>query len=191
MIKVQNYTVAEDLLNRLINQEEESELELLKTDYLKDFLHNYDYNYANVSDTGKKLHTLLMTTRAQKEIKGGRKLLEAWLSNGGSLGEQKLFTLLTMLGFPVERVKSMQKLSNNIENYFITLKRPENGRKLNYKHPIAAFGSAAMEEGFRVVCLYGKYDATSLIDTFKEIGFAKHTIVLLDYPLSDLSLIHI
>lgn len=185
MIQVQNYTVAEDLLNRLINQEEESELELLKTDYLKDFLHNYDYNYANVSDTGKKLHTLLMTTRAQKEIKGGRKLLEAWLSNGGSLGEQKLFTLLTMLGFPVEQVKNMQKLSNKIENYFITLKRPENGRKLNYKHPIAAFGSTAMEEGFRVVCLYGKYDATSLIDTFKEIGFAKHTIVLLDYPLSD------
>lgn len=185
MIQAQNYTVAEDLLNRLINHEEESELELLKTDYLKDFLRSYDYNYTNVSDTGKKLHTLLMTSRAQKEIKGGRKLLESWLSNGGNLGEQKLSTLLTMLGFPVERVKSMQKIFNKIENYLITLKRPENGRKRNDRHPIAAFGSTAIEEGFRVVCLYGKYDASDLIDTFKEIGNAKHTIVLLDYPLSD------
>lgn len=185
MIEVQNYTVAEDLLNRLIDGEEESELELLKTDYLQDFLKNYDYNYANVSDMGKKLYTLLMETRTQKERKGGRKLLESWLSNGGgSLGEQKLASLLDTLGFFVERVKGMPKLFNKIENYQVILKKSVNGRKISAEHPIAPFGSLAAEEGFRIVCLYGKQDASGLISIFKKIGNEKHTIVLLDYPLS-------
>ena len=35
-----------------------------------------------------------------------------------------------------------------------------------------------------MVCLFGKTDASRLIDTFKEIGNAKNTLVLLDYALS-------
>ena len=34
-----------------------------------------------------------------------------------------------------------------------------------------------------MICLFGKTDASRLIDTFKEVGNAKHTLVLLDYAL--------
>ena len=44
------------------------------------------------------------------------------------------------------------------------------GRKANYKHPIAAFGSKAQTEGFRVACLFGKYDADRLIEELKKYG---------------------
>lgn len=69
-----------------------------------------------------------------------------------------------------------------IENYLVTLKEVK-GRKVNYKHPIAAFGSKAVEDGFRTVCLFGKFDADRLIEEFKNIGGTKNTLVLLDYAL--------
>lgn len=186
MIAIQNYTVAEDLMNRLVNDEVESQIELLKTDYLESFIKDYDYNYKNVVDVGRMLRTLITTTdRAKKDTKGGKRLVDCWLTNGGHLGKEKLQGLLETLGFPVESVKEQPKISGKIENYNVILKKPENGRKSNYKHPIAAFGSKATEEGFRVVCLYGTYDANRLVDMFKEIGNAKHTIVLLDYALSE------
>ena len=34
-----------------------------------------------------------------------------------------------------------------------------------------------------MICLFGRTDASRLIDTFKEVGNAKHTLVLLDYAL--------
>jgi len=183
MLAQQNYTVAEDLLNRLINDETESELELLKADYLQEFINSYDYNYKSVSDSGKTLRSMYNTARAKKDTKGGQRLLDSWMTNGGHLGEQKLAGFLENLGFSVEQVKE-QKILNKLESYLVILKKPENGRKSNYKHPMAAFGSKATEDGFRVVCLYGRYDALRLIDMFKEIGNARHTIVLLDYALS-------
>ena len=91
--------------------------------------------------------------------------------------------LLSTLGFQLESVQSETPVLGKVENYTVRLKRPENGRKSNYKHPIAAFGSEAEENGFRVICLFGKTDASRLIDTFKEVGNAKHTLVLLDYAL--------
>lgn len=182
MLAQQNYTVAEDLINRLINDETESELELLKTDYLQEFIDSYDYNYKSVSDSGKALRSI-NTARAKKDTKGGQRLLDSWMMNGGHLGEQRLAVFLENLGFLIAQVTE-QKIINKIESYLVILKKPENGRKSNYKHPIAAFGSKATEDGFRVVCLYGKYDALRLTDVFKEIGNARHTIVLLDYALS-------
>ena len=70
------------------------------------------------------------------------------------------------------------------DHYQVTLKRPANGRKSNYKHPISVFGSEAEEKGFRVVNIFGKMDAGRLIDTFKEIGTAKNTLILLDHTLT-------
>lgn len=183
MIEQQNYTVAEDLINRLANDELESEIELLQNDYLQQFMDSYDYNYKSVNDAGITLRLMLTTNlRANKDTKGGKRLIDHWLTSF-HLGEQKLMILLDTMGFQVGKVKEQTKISGKIETYNVMLKKAESGRKSNYKHPIAAFGSRASEEGFRVVCLYGKYDAGSLLDTFREIGNAKHTIVLLDYPL--------
>src|SRR5699024_7950171 len=121
--------------------------------------------------------------KINKDTKGADKLLDSWL-RGARVGEAKLRALLEALGFVPDTIRTEAPLQGKIESYLITLRRPQNGRKSNYKHPIAAFGSEAEEKGFRVVCLFGKTDASRLIDTFKEIGNAKNTIVLLDYALT-------
>lgn len=42
----------------------------------------------------------------------------------------------------------------------------------------------AAQEGFRIVCINGAYDADGLIDVMKLIGNARHTLILFDYALS-------
>jgi hypothetical protein len=174
----------------MINHEVESDIELLKDDYLRKFIEQYEYNYTKTSNSGVKLATLLQNNsniakNKNKNTKAAQKLLDNWLANGSNgLGEEKLSILLSCMGFAVCEVNKQPKIAGKIENYNIYLQKPENGRKISLKHPIAAFGSKAIDSGFRVVCLYGSYTADGLIETCKEIGNAKHTIILLDYALS-------
>lgn len=183
-IRQQNYAAAEDLLNRLIrNDLDPEEPAQQQTDYLQQFIDEYDINYKKTANAGTNLKYLLSSFRSNKDTKGANKLLESW-PKGNGFGESSLRILLNALGFDPDTVKAEPRLQEKIESYLVTLKRPQNGRKSNYKHPIAAFGSEAETKGFRVVCLFGKTDADRLIDTFKEIGNAKNTLVLLDYALS-------
>lgn len=184
-IRQQNYAAAEDLLNRLIRNDldPEDSMKHEQTDYLMQFLEEYDINYRKTANSGTTLKSLLSTFRSNKDTRGANKLLENW-PKGSGVGENTLRIFLNALGFDPDIVKAEARLQGKIESYLITLKRPQNGRKSNYKHPISAFGSEAETKGFRVVCLFGKTDASRLIDTFKEIGNAKHTLVLLDYALS-------
>lgn len=186
-IEQQNYAAAEDLLNRLIrNDLDEGGFAQQSPDYLQEFLNEYDVDYQKTANSGFTLKSLLSSNRSNKDTKGGNKLLENW-PKGIGVGENRIHILLNALGFNVDTVKTEPRIQNKIESYVVTLKRPKNGRKSNYKHPISAFGSEAETKGFRVVCLFGKTDASRLIDTFKEIGNAKNTLVLLDYslPLAD------
>ncbi len=182
-IKQQNYAAAEDLLNRVLTQDLDLEISVTQEDYLEEFLNEYDANYRLTAKSGVTLSSLINTSKSNKDIKGGNKLLESWPKCPG-VGERTLKKLLSTLGFDLESVQCEEPVLGKIENYTVMLKRSKNGRKSNYKHPIAAFGSEAEEKGFRVVCIWGKTDASRLIDTFKEVGNAKNTLVLLDYALS-------
>ena len=86
-------------------------------------------------------------------------MLETW-PRGAGVGESALKNLLNALGFNLEIVHKEESILGKIENYSVVLKRPQNGRKSNYKHPISVFGSEAEEKGFRVVCIFGKTDAS-------------------------------
>ena len=182
-IREQNYAAAEDLLNRLIRHDLDMEDDMQQTDYLVQFLDEYDINYRKTANSGSTLKSLLAMSRSNKDTRGANKLLENW-PKGAGVGESTLRIFLNALGFNPDIVKAEPQLQGKIESYLVTLKRPENGRKSNYKHPISAFGSEAETKGFRVVCLFGKTDASRLIDTFKEIGNARNTLVILDYALS-------
>ncbi len=179
----QNYAAAEDLLNRLLMNDIDFDVTVAQTDCLQEFLDEYDVTYKRTANSGTTLKALFPTSRINKDTKGGDKLLENW-PRGAKVGEAKIKALLSNLGFSVDTVKTEAPLQGKIESYLVKLKRPQNGRKSNYKHPISAFGSEAEEKGFRVVCLFGKTDASRLIDTFKDIGNAKNTLVLLDYSLT-------
>lgn len=180
-IEQQNYAAAEDLLNRVITHD--LDVTVQQEDYLEKFFDEYDINYRKTADSGATLKSLVNTTKANKDIKGGNRLLETW-PRGAGVGESALKNLLNALGFNLEIVHKEESILGKIENYSVVLKRPQNGRKSNYKHPISVFGSEAEEKGFRVVCIFGKTDASRLIDIFKEVGNAKNTIVLLDYALT-------
>ena len=182
-IEQQNYAAAEDLLNRVITHDLDLDVTVQQEDYLEKFFDEYDINYRKTADSGATLKSLVNTTKANKDIKGGNRLLETW-PRGAGVGESALKNLLNALGFNLEIVHKEESILGKIENYSVVLKRPQNGRKSNYKHPISVFGSEAEEKGFRVVCIFGKTDASRLIDIFKEVGNAKNTIVLLDYALT-------
>lgn len=182
-IEQQNYAAAEDLLNRVITHDLDLDVTVQQEDYLEKFFDEYDINYRKTADSGATLKALVNTSKVNKDIKGGNRLLEMW-PRGAGVGELTLKNLLNALGFNLEIVHKEELILGKIENYSVVLKRPKNGRKSNYKHPISVFGSEAEEKGFRVVCIFGKTDASRLIDIFKEVGNAKNTIVLLDYALT-------
>lgn len=182
MIENQNYTVAEDLLSRIYDCESEEDAEIINTDYLKKFIDEYEMTYMSVADSSRKLSTVVSSKIRNKDDKGARRLIDNWMNNGQPLGELKLNMLLDALGFGGAKAKVQSKIGK-IENYLVAIEDVSSGRRVSYKHPIASFGSKAREDGFRVVCLFGKYDADRLIEEFKSITGTKNTLVLLDYAL--------
>lgn len=183
MIDKQNYTVAEDLLSRIESDEPEEALLMTGVDYLQKFIDDYEYNYRRAFGTDRKLSDILSPHIKNKDDRGAKRLVDNWMSNGGTLGMSRLTALLEALGFAGVTVEEQPKIGK-LENYFVRIARPENGRKVNYKHPIAAFGSRAEDEGFRVVCLVGRFDADRLIEEFKNITGLKNNLILLDHTLS-------
>lgn len=181
MIKEQNYTVAEDLLARSNAFEEEQE-ELIEEDFLKEFLDHYDDYYQPVSTRNASFATLVSSRTRNKEQRGAKRLADNWLPGGSKLGVEKLEKLLNCLGFKVAEVK-VQNAIGKYEHFSVKTERAKGGQRDNYTHPIAAFGSGAALDGFRVVCINGAYDADSLIEIMKEIGNAKHTMILYDNAL--------
>ena len=181
MIKEQNYTVAEDLLARS-NVFEEQQEELIEEDFLKEFLEHYDDYYQPVATRNVSFATLVNSRTRNKEQRGAKKMADNWLPGGSKLGAEKLENLLNCLGFKVANVQE-QKAIGKFEHFSVLTERAKGGQRDNYTHPIAAFGSGAALDGFRVVCINGAYDADSLIEIMKKIGNAKHTMILYDNAL--------
>ncbi len=178
MIEIQNYTVAEDMLNRWRDQDTEDFDIFTSEDNLKDFIDNYDNYYNPVKNSGV---SLLYNWRNKAEH-GASRLAESWIRNRQSTNAVKIRNLLQYMGWRVENAVP-EPHQDKFQIFRIVLKKALNGKKSNYTHPIAAFGSVAEQDGFRVVCLYGRFDTDSLIETFKELGNSKPTLVLLDFAL--------
>lgn len=179
----QNYTVAEDLLGRVTQLDEDIEI-IVEESFLRNFLDDYSDYYKMVAQCQNSLAMLVKNRTRNKEERGGKRLAENWLPGGSCLGRERLIGLLKGLGFDVDdNTVWTQDAIGKFENFLVKTISAKNGKRANYTHPIAAFGSSAAQEGFRVVCLNGKYDAANLIDVMKQIGNAKHTMILLDCAL--------
>lgn len=182
-IEQQNYAAAEDLFNRLLTNDLDRSRDRQGPDPLLEFLDEYELNYRTTEKAGTTLRSLVGGARINKDTKGADRLLDHWPKRA-DVGAAQIRALLTCLGFNPEIVEKDLSVQGKIESYFVRIKRPQNGRRNHYTHPIAIFGSEAEEKGFRVVCLFGKTNASRLIDTFGEIGNARDTLVLLDYALT-------
>ena len=186
MLDNQNYTVAQDLLARIKRGDLDVERDILPEDYLELFISQYDQILSKTADSSKNLINVVsnkLKNAKNKDTNAGKRLIDNWPKTGFSLDSNRLNTLLSLLGFNVESIIKAERIGK-IDNYNIKLAKPLNGRKVNYKHPIAAFGSIAASDGFRVAFLSGKMDADRLIMTIRDLGNAKHTILVVDYAMN-------
>ncbi|WP_044975891.1 DUF4795 domain-containing protein [Ruminococcus sp. HUN007] len=185
MLEKQNYTVAEDLFQRIQNNDFDNKDDLLDEDNLQSFIDEYSENYKLVNDKSRNLKKIIQNSRSpMKDIKRGIELIDNF-PTGNHRNPDRMKNLISTLGFPVNSVSVDETNQTTYNSYSIELIRSTNGKKENYTHPISPFGSLAEENGFRVVCLFGMYDARRLIDKFKEIGTTRHTLVILDFALHD------
>ena len=197
-IQDQNYTVAEYMLN-CIRRHDTKELTMNYTtdpfSFFNGFMNEHATNYRVSFDAkinlelaitkyvGKKNLEFAMkhlTNNAMKDVKGGCSLIHNWIA-ANPTGADRIEKLLNSLGFSGCQVSPD---NGNNEDSYLVIRKKQTG-KINYPHPIPAFSSLSEEEGFRVLCLYGRFDCNRLMDMFRSVNTAaKHTMVFLDYALN-------
>lgn len=198
LINDQNYSSAEFILNciRRGDTKAVTDYSAEPFGYFSEFVSEHATNYRAVHGAGKSLIETIfsysgrkdaekalmqLTNNARKETKGGASLIKSWMPKGGPANPENLEKLLSRLGF--KPVSIQPDTTIDAEAYHV-LCRKQIG-KVSYIHRIPAFGSQSEQEGFRILCLYGKYDCNSLMDKFRSVNTtAKHTLVLLDYALN-------
>ncbi len=179
IIESRNFTVARSLIFKLSEGDLYKKFDDTETGALARFISDYSDCYNKVYDNAYSLENLLAKKifTHDKVSRAKLNLVKSWITN--PVGEDRIKTLLELLGFDVNSVQKISSSANTI-NFHVEV---FGAGQIRYSHPIAAFGSDAEVEGFRVTCLFGRYDEKNLIDKFKELGNRKHTLVLLDWAL--------
>lgn len=179
IIASKNFTVARSLIFRLSEGELYKKFDAAEDTALSRFISDYGDCYNKVYDNAYSLDTLLAKKifPHDKVSRAKLNLVKSWITN--PVGEDRIKTLLELLGFDVESVQKIFAPSNAMTFNVTTLITAQT----KYYHPIAAFGSDAEVSGFRVMCLFGRYDEKNLIGKFKELGNGKHTLIFLDWAL--------
>lgn len=198
LIAEQNYASAEQILNciRRKDTKQVTNYSIEPFSYFSEFVNENSLNYRVVCGAGTALvdkiyeysgkndldkALIFLTNNARKETKGGAELLKSW-PRRSNVQIPELTKLLTRLGFNPDSV-TPENTGSNIESYKVVCRKRSG--KVTYPHCIPAFGSLTETEGFRVACLFGKFDCNSLMNSFREMNTAaKHTMVLLDYALN-------
>lgn len=182
-IDSQKYSSAEELLNRLENDDYVSLQELEMKDYLQDFLNHYNNYIKSVANNDKTLRAQVKPYRtANKDTRAAERLLNAWPKGNNDIRPDEL---LSSLGFKLASVDKMDKVDGKFPSFFVKLQKALGGRVNNYNYPVPAFGSLGETDGFRIVYIFGAYDAERLVEIFNNIGDEKHTLIILDYALKE------
>ena len=200
-IEERNFSVAENILNCIRRGDIKSITDFSKEplEAFKNFMAEYEMLYHAVSDTKVSLQKSFITyysTRnvekavqkicnvygTNKEIKGGTALIQNW-PIARPAGEERISKIISLLGFGDATVTVDEDKKYDVYN----IKLKKQSGKVNYLHPIPAFGSLAATEGIRVLVIYGRYNTDTLIDEFLAVNSVystRHTIVLLDSVIS-------
>ena len=193
----QNFAVAEELINRFDAGESDFDIDLesvVDKDYFADFINNsFDSLYQECSRSTNKGKVLSRfgwnylkdrlpkgwTSRSRAE---SQKLIESWLAGKGTVKTEQLKTLFTLLGLQVKDVKTSPCAKGNAEIYqlFVT---PAPKNRLDYSHPIKAFGTQ-ISSPLKVVVLFGNYMPKDLVNTISSINLGGMSVVLMDYYLT-------
>lgn len=197
-IEDRNFSVAENILNCIRRHDVKTITDFTVEPYgfFSRFISEYSTLYRTVSGANTSMRNSIIknygkndinlilrqiTNNPRKDVKGGNGIIQNWIA-ASPAGTERIEKFLNLMEFNNITVTKDTSLPNE-DCYSVSVQK-QSGR-INYSHPIPAFGSAAEEEGFRVLCLYGRFDTDRLIDKFRSINFvSKHTIVLLDFALN-------
>lgn len=186
-IVAQNYAAAEDQLNRLKSNDLSAYTDS-GTDELERFLAEYNMHLSRLTNKEKTLQYQLAPyyKTHNKEGRGATRLLEFW-PKGRPVNLNSIQQSMESLGFHVDHVDTIgngSTLRSTTDMFTVYLKHTINEVPVNYTHPIYVFGSQAETHGFQVVCLFGKFDASTLMEKIDSIGSTNNTLILLDYSLT-------
>lgn len=164
LIGKQMYTVAQDYMDRAEKDGQQapppnyflsdagSHFKKFVTSYGDLFASTRNSQKSNFAEDFKRRHRGENNTR----ISTGIAMLENWPLSESGVILTKLKKLFDNIGLPVERVD--RKEGNN--HFSLTFLKGDD--KINYNHPIAAFGSGMIEDGLDVFTVYGSKDATQM-----------------------------
>ena len=186
-IEAQNYAAAEDQLNRLKSNDLSAYTDS-GIDELERFLTEYNMHLSRLTNKEKTLQYQLAPyyNTHNKEGRGAARLLESW-PKGRPVNLNSIQQSMESLGFHVDHVDTISNgspLRGTPDMFTVYLKHAINEVPVNYTHPIYVFGSQAETHGFQVVCLFGKFDASTLMEKIDSIGSTNNTLILLDYSLT-------
>lgn len=186
-IVAQNYAAAEDQLNRLKSNDLSAYTDS-GIDELERFLAEYNMHLSRLTNKEKTLQYQLAPyyNTHNKEGRGAARLVESW-PKGRPVNLNNIQQSMESLGFHVDHVDTIgngSTLRGTPDMFTVYLKHTINEVPVNYTHPIYVFGSQAETHGFQVVCLFGKFDASTLMEKIDSIGSTNNTLILLDYSLT-------
>lgn len=208
MIDDQNYVAAEQMMNCIRKDDTKvfEDYTIEPFSYFTGFMNEHPMNYRVTSEQGVTLHQAIckrmncknfekamknFTNNSSKDARGGCNLIATydeykkeyrsnWLT-AYPAGVDKVRTILENLG--ITNCSVTVDGSNSFDTYNVYCSKQTG--KINYPHPIPAFSSSAQTEGFRVLCLYGRFTCSTLMETFRNVNTAaKNTIVFLDFALN-------
>ena len=199
-IEERNFSVAENILNCIRRGDIKSITDFSKEplEMFRNFMAEYETLHRAVSsDANSSLQKALCSyynTRnveralqkasnmygVNKELRGGVSLIQNWPASKPATAD-RISKIVSQLGFAVESVSEVN--STNEDMYTVTVRKKTG--KVNYPHPIPAFGSLPENEGIRVLFLDGRFNTDQLIDKFREVNsVSQNTIVILNWALS-------
>lgn len=193
-----NFAVTEEYMNRFDSGEREFSEELSailnEKDNFADFLSDKIFQsiYADCdTNTGKSLRSFgisHISTRYPEEWNNRQKdnskeLIENWPSGLNSTTQTNIKTLLSRLGFSVEKV---EKTPFKIYDTFKAYITPTPKSMSDYRHPISKFGTK-MITPLNVVVFYGKLAPKELVNKVSDFDFGEMTLVLIDRPIDKAS----
>ena len=162
--------------------------------FMDDQMYNDCLNSAEIYDDETSLESKVVLGGNCLNKSEAKKLAKDWdnifLSKKSKIDSQLLKDILDDLGFDLNEIKRDSEIS--------FLSRDENQTFLNnfviklstkkFKHPIAAFGSDAIDKNFKVICIdshkINDNTVDYLINFIENIGTDFHTIILFDYALT-------
>ncbi len=201
LIDDQNFSAAETIMNCIIGGDVRAVNDYTAEpyEYFSEFINEHATNYRTVQSGDGSLEDIItryackrdlqkaiivLTNNARKETRGGANLIKSWIPNGRPhklTQPDRIENLLKRLGFDVESITG--KEGGSEEEYHVYCKKRIG--KVAYVHGIPAFGSRSETDGFRVLCLYGRFKCDALMDKFRQVNTsAKNTLVFLNYSLN-------